>query len=84
MIARGQEVYVALTNLKNGYTFEPILYTGYLANLYAALHRDALIAGFRAAGIHVEERHLSSFRGTKEGIIIHYGKTPEKTRASFV
>lgn len=55
---RGQDAIVTLTNLKNGDSFEPIIHSGYLANLYAALHREALIAGFRAAGVHVEEGFL--------------------------
>ena len=73
---RGQDAIATLTNLKNGYTFEPIIHRGYLANFYAALHRDALIAGFRAAGVHVEERYLSDFRYLKGEIVIHYAKAP--------
>lgn len=57
---RGSAACVTLTNLKNGTYFEVINYTGYLANLPAALHRDALIAGFRAAGVKVEVGFLST------------------------
>lgn len=56
----GSAACVTLTNLKNGNSFEVINYTGYLANLPAALHRDALIAGFKAAGVKVEEGLLST------------------------
>ena len=55
---RGQDAIATLTNLKNGDSFEPIIHTGYLANLTATMHRDALIAGFRDAGVHVEEGFL--------------------------
>ena len=74
---RGQEAYAALTNLKNGYTFEPILYTGYLANLSAALHREALIKAFQAAGFMWRNTIYPRFHYPKERIVIHYAKTPK-------
>ena len=59
---KGSAACVTLTNLKNGNSFEVINYTGYLANLPAALHREALVAGFKAAGVKVEEGFLSTDR----------------------
>ena len=65
IIARNQEtIYARLTNLKNGYTFEVLTHTGYLANLRASLHRESLIAGFREAGVHIEEASTADLTET--------------------
>ena len=59
IIQSGLETYYAeLTNLKNGHTFRVVEYKGYLAMLPAVIRRDALINGFRDAGIVVEENFI--------------------------
>ena len=61
VIQRGVDTYYTrLTNLKNGCTFEVLNHTGYLAILSVTMHRDALIDGFRAAGIHVTEGFVAT------------------------